>query len=338
MKKIKIIFINIFSSGSLLAISAVFADHASPAFETGAAGAIMTTPGATLPKGEVVFGSAVQFIDYDEIPDARLEALGAADEDVHSVGSLLQVTISAAYGLSDNLTLGASLPYVERHDIREAHNDMGTGEAELAGDSKGMGDLTLFTQYRFFNNDVQDVALLAGIKTPTGGTDERELEGGLFEAEQQPGSGSWDPFIGLAANHNLGRFGLSANVLYTFVTEGVQDTDLGDLFNYNLAASYRAYRPSGGHSHHNHAHALGLIDYVDLSLELNGTMRERKEINDEEEFHSGGHTLLLSPGVRIGLGHQWSVYTSVGIPLVNDLNGEQSETDYRVIGGFSFLF
>jgi hypothetical protein len=316
----------------------ILADHASPSFETGAAGAIMTTPGATLSQGESVFGSSIQYLDLEEIPDVRLEELGAADEDVHSVNSLLQFNVSLAYGITDDLTIGANLPYVERHDIREAHHDMGMGEVELAGDAKGLGDLTLFTQYRFLRNDAQDIALLAGVKMPTGSTDERELEGGLFEIEQQPGSGSWDPFIGLAANHNIGRLGFSVNVLYTLVTEGDQQTDLGDLFNYNLAASYRAYSPEGGHAHDPHQHALDLIDYVDFSLELNGSERERLTISGVEEENSGGHILLLSPGVRVGLGHRWSFYTSVGIPLVNDLNGVQSETELRVIGGFSLVF
>ncbi len=39
----------------------VLADHASASFETGAAGAIMTTPGATLPKGKFVVGISVTF-------------------------------------------------------------------------------------------------------------------------------------------------------------------------------------------------------------------------------------------------------------------------------------
>ena len=39
----------------------VLADHVSASFETGAAGAIMTTPGATLPKCKFVVGIGVTF-------------------------------------------------------------------------------------------------------------------------------------------------------------------------------------------------------------------------------------------------------------------------------------
>ena len=315
------------------------ADHASRGFETGATGAIMTVPGATLPEGDFVFGLGLQFIEMDEISDAELETLGAADEDVHSTGSLLNPSVNFAYGITADLTVGASLPYVERNDIRAAHSNAGVGEVEFAGDAAGVGDLTLFGQYRFFRNTGADLAVITGIKIPTGDSNEREAKGELFETEHQPGSGSWDPFAGLAFNRNYGRVGISANVLYTFTTEGDQQTELGDIFNYNLALSYRAWSPDeSDHDHHHHQHALNILDYVDLALELNGDVRERTEIDGEEEEHSGGHTLYISPGIRVGLGHRWSVYTSFGLPIINDYHGQQSEPDYRIIGGLSVTF
>jgi len=319
-------------------IHTVQADHASASFETGSAGAIMTMPGATLPKGKVVVGMSAQSIELDDISNEVLEAAGAVDEDVHSVDSYLSVSANLAYGLTDDLTIGLTMPYVDRSNIREAHNDMGVGDAELAGDSSGAGDLTLFGQYRFYQSEKQDAAILAGVKTPTGETGVRENEGGLFEAEQQPGSGSWDPFFGLAYNRSWGDIGFSGNVLYTFVTEGTQDTDLGDIFNYNLAISYRTTIPEGGHDHHHHKHQGNIIDYIDMVVELNGDSRQRVDIDGESEEHTGGHTLYISPGLRVGLGHSVSLFTSVGIPVVNDLNGIQSEPDYRVIGGMSVTF
>ena len=332
--KIKIFFIVLFFSLSSRA------DHASPSFETGAAGAIMTSPGATLPEKEIVLGASFQLIELDDISDAGLEVAGAAEQDVHSVDSLLSVSVNIAYGVTDDLTLGVSFPYVERDNVREAHHDetTGMGEAEVAGDSSGIGDLNLFGQYRFYHSPDSDYSIIAGFKAPTGDTDERELEGGLFETEQQPGSGSWDPFFGLAFNRSFDQLGVSGNVLYTIINEGTQQTDLGDIFNYNVALSYRIFSPEGGHDHHSHQHGFNFIDYVDTALEFNGYHRERVDINGETEENSGGHTLYISPGVRIGIAHQWSFYTSAGIPVINDQNGIQSDPDFRVIGGFSFIF
>ena len=113
---------------------------------------------------------------------------------------------------------------------------------------------------------------------------------------------------------------------------------MGDIFNYNLALAYRTTIPQGGHDHHEHAHQGNIIDYIDLVVELNGDSRQRVNIGGNTEENTGGHTLYLSPGIRVGLGHSVSLYTSVGIPIVNELNGLQSEPDYRVIGGVSVTF
>ena len=323
---------------ALLCTSPVMADHASPGFETGAAGAIMTVPGATMPEGDFVFGLGVQFIKFNALPDAELEALGAADENVHSTDSLLHPEINFAYGVTADLTIGVSLPYVQRNNIRAAHNDAGVGEVEFAGNSAGPGDMKLFGQYRFFKNSQGHVAVILGLKVPTGNSNQRENGGELFEAEHQPGSGSWDLLAGLALDRKFGRAGLSANILYTYSREGLQQTNLGEVFNYNLALSYRAWSSEGDHGQHHHQHAPGFVDYVDLALELNGDLRGRTEIGGVEEEHTGGHTLYISPGVRVGIGHHWSVYTSFGYPVMNDYNGRQSEPDYRVISGLSFIY
>lgn len=330
----------------LLISEPVLADHASASFETGAAGAIMTTPGATLPRGKFVLGGSMQFIEFDDIPDSTLKTFGAADEDVHSVNSLFNYQINLAYGITDNLTIGAGIPYVQRNDIRVAHNDMGMGEVEAAGDSSGIGDVRLFGQFRFLHDTLQDVAVLVGVKTPTGATSEREAGGDLFETDHQPGSGSWDPFLGAAYNRAFGRTGLSANVLYTFTGKGSQQTELGNIFDYNLAISYRLFtimeahhHPHGQeHVHEHHEHNNAIVQYIDAALELNGDVRDRNKISGKDEDNTGGHTVYLSPGFRIGLGRSISIYSSIGIPVVNDFNGVQSEPEYRVIGGMSLVF
>ena len=48
--------------------------------------------------------------------------------------------------------------------------------------------------------------------------------------------------FGLAYTKRFGQWSFDANVLYMLVTNGVQDTDLGDRFLYNAAISYRLTR------------------------------------------------------------------------------------------------
>ena len=318
-----------------------WADHASANFETGTAGAVMTIPGSTMPKGKMVIGASIQLIEFNAIPDARLMELGAANDDAHSTDSLINLSVNLAYGMNDDLTVGLSAPYIERHNIHVSVNSNGMGDVEAAGDSKGLSDVSLFGQYRFLHKTSTDVALLAGLKTPTGSSSETETGGELFEADHQPGSGSWDPFLGLAFNHSWDGTGISANLLYTFATKGTQDTDLGNVFNYNIAVSHRIVTAPEHHDHdadEDEEQTEFPVEYVDLILELNGDLRDEPRTRDIEDENHGGHLLYLSPGIKLGLGHRWTFYTSAGIPIVKVLNGIQSEPDYRIIGGLSYVF
>lgn len=162
--------------------------------------------------------------------------------------------MSAGYGVTDDLTIGLRLPYLLRTDIRSGHDDGNEVVIDTHGDSDGVGDFTLLGQYRFLNSTYNslEAALLVGVKVPTGATGVKDRNGEVFETEHQPGSGSWDPLIGIAASKRVGTISFDTNMLYTFATRGAQRTNLGDLLHYNLAASYRL----GSEKNHHHSHEI----------------------------------------------------------------------------------
>ena len=93
---------------------------------------------------------------------------------------------------------------------------------------------------------------------------------------------------------------------------------------------------------HRHAHPLDKIPAapewsVDVVLELNGEWHDYEDTAGVKELNSGGHVLLLSPGLRIARG-AFSGFASFGIPIVNQMNGLQSKTDYRVFTGIAYAF
>ena len=80
----------------------------------------------------------------------------------------------------------------------------------------GFGDVTVLGQYRFLNNQVSgtQAAVLFGAKAPTGATNPVDPFGEFFEAEFQPGSGSWDALFGAAFSQRLSpALSFHANVL-----------------------------------------------------------------------------------------------------------------------------
>ncbi len=327
--------------GAVLAsfVSPAAAHHPSASPGGGPAGPVVTRSPDTLPAGKWAVSAHVEFIDLDDIPDDRLEQYGAEDvEGVHGIDSILATHFGAAFGIRDDLMLSVSLPVIRRSNIDEGHNESpGVGEVEKLGDSAGVGDLVVMGTWRFLHQPKKrrSVSLIAGIKTPTGDTKDRSDDGSeRFEAEFQPGSGSWDPLIGAAASVGIGSVTLSTSILAQLTTKGSQGTDLGDVVNYDFAA---AYRVMGGM----HEHGDGTTEFhqaLDLVLELNGEWRAKEETSGTKDPHSGGNTLYISPGARYTHPAGFASWVSVGLPIAQDLNGKQSDANVRLMAGIAQAF
>ncbi len=334
------------------------ADHPIFSLEEGSGGPVTTISAIPLPAGAVSTGLQGQAIWNDEISDTALAHFSEEGRDIHSTKSLYTLALNGAFGVTDNLTIGLSLPYVWRNNLREAghheeekddhHKGLDPheeeeGTVESLGDSEGLGDMIIYGQYRFFHDSANDrhAAIIAGVKTPTGRTDVKSTGGEMFEAEHQPGSGSWDPLVGVAVTQHWGRWSLDANVLYTFATEGSQDTNLGDILNYNVSLSYQVLGASNREKDHDHASDLLNHSHgpsLDFIVELNGDWREKVEIGGESDGNTGGNIVYLSAGGRVGWGDGWSASLSAGIPIIENLNGIQSEPQVRGLAAVSKAF
>jgi hypothetical protein len=339
------------------------ADHLSGGFGLETAAPITTDSPLPLARGGWSFGFRFEYTDFDAFSDRELLQLRGSDPeaDLHSLDTLLRYSFRMAYGLIENLTLGVRVPIVSRLDVREPEKGHCHGGRCVAhdiidhGDITGVGDALFFGLYRFFHAPASHthLAALFGVKTPTGQTGqtgfEQERFGGIsvplpsdfeaggahhhddsrvVEAEFQPGSGSWDGLLGLAYQTALEPFNFNSSFLYTIVSEGTQDTALGDIFEYNFALSYPL--PQGR--------------FVpcpscawNLILELNGQWQDKEERAGVENDNSGGHVLFLSPGVRF-IGGRWNVAASGGYAVVSDLNGGHVEPDYRAVVSLNIAF
>jgi hypothetical protein len=317
------------------------ADHAALNLGGSAGSPINTESALTLPAGRWSLGWRSEYVNQGRLSDARL-----ADTELHSTDGLWVNALVAAYGISDDFTIALRLPYIQRFNAREAdhdhadagdhgHDEEGLGGSIVdLGDPDGLGDATLFGQYRWFRaaDDRTHLALLAGIKAPTGETG-RHGGGERLETEFQPGSGSWDSLLGVAATHIRGALSWDASLLYAFVNSGAQSTNLGDVFSYDLAASYRlgGDRPPSPYD-------LERDHNWDLVMELNGEWRDREQIRGEHQADTGGNLIYLSPGVRYLHRAGWSLALALGVPVIQDLNGTQVEPDYRVVSTLHVAF
>lgn len=316
----------------------VLADHPTVDFAAGSSGVVATIPAATLPKGTAAVGLRVQYVKPERLSDQEL--VGRADRGIstHAPDYVFMPSVGAAYGITDDLSIGLSLPYVRRAGIREGEAGEGGAPASVVerGDSSGLGDLTALAKYRFFKDrQGRQAALLFGAKLPTGDTGRTDQHGERFETSAQPGSGSLDPLLGLAVSQSFGRASLDASLVYAFARKGAQDTRLGDRANYNVGLSYRI---AGGDQPHDHAapSARHAHDAWDAVVELNGEWTGKERVGGEVEADSGGNVIYLSPGVRWLSARGWAAVFSIGLPVFQRVRAAHPDNDYRVIAGFSF--
>ena len=367
----------IFSSAMILLSLPVEAHHPGGGGNTGSGGPINTISADTLSEGLIAASVRYEFIRLGQLSDADLLAAANRGTHAHSIRSIEAVSLSVAYGVTNDFTVGMRAAGIRRSDIREpgGMEDMLTGGhmgimnandmsglmspdgINRRGNSAGFGDVTMLGQYRFHNNAQTgtSAAVLFGFKAPTGSTNQRDLFGNLFNAEFQPGSGSWDGLLGAAFTKRTGRWSFDVSALYYLITNGTQNTNLGDRLLFGAAVSYRLVGATGSakeielheycmqprnqlqehclyHANHDHSDMKKTPYTLDLVLELNGEWHDKQLIAGIPDPNSGGTTVYLSPGVRIGF-DRFSGFVSVGVPVLNEHNGVQSKPDFRVLNG-----
>lgn len=286
---------------------------------------IHTLPGESMSEGRFSTSLRADLQEFDAFSDAELLARASSGVFTHSIDRSIVARAGAVYAVSDTWSIGADLPFVSNRDLREGVDDAGTPDVEANGDQSGLGDLALFAQWKF-HDDAESRAYASfyfGAELPTGRTGERSSEGERLEPDHQPGSGSVDVFAGLACTKSLGTSTLGASVLYTLAGDGSQDSNLGDVLRANAGWGWSPAQSADG----------PLWRWM---LELNAQWHERMRMDGDVDEDSGGVQVFFAPGVRMTSSSHTSWFASFGVPLYQDLHGEQSETDFRASVGVGF--
>ena len=153
----------------LLALPAE-AHHPGGGGNTGSGGPINTISADTLSEGLIAASVRYEFIRLGNLSNADLLAAAANGTHAHSLRSIDAVSISAAYGVTNDFTVAVRAGGVRRSDISEPGEDMLSGGhmgmmnssdmnslmspdgINRRGNSAGFGDVTMLGQYRFHNN------------------------------------------------------------------------------------------------------------------------------------------------------------------------------------------
>jgi len=186
--------------------------------------------------GETLYdGGWLLTLGYDE---ERREGLRTGEDSVPDPLGQERIdrtaVLAAHWGARHDLQLSAIVPFVDR-DLE------GGGGLDL--EASGLGDASLVAKWRFYRWDAKgkalNVALIGGLELPTGSDDETD-GGAPLPPDLQPGSGSWDPLLGVGATYEPGRWRFNAVALtkwntpngdgYRFGNDLVAELEAGNRF------------------------------------------------------------------------------------------------------------
>lgn len=300
--------------------------------------------GETLARGRGSLTIGVGYTDYENVSRAQAEARAVTAGGFDAIRDAVLTTVSIAYGLTDDLQLGADIGYYDGRNFIDAEFDAGTSSVESGvADPGGVGDLSLVAKYRVVRGDPAHVSLLAGITLPTGADDKRLDNGEVLEASSQPGTGAVSYSGGAAVSAFLdAHTTVNTSVVYTY-----RDTDdgfqVGSRLSAGVALARRLLHSHGrgahGHGAHGHdVHEPGRLRMLETFLEASLVSVGHDEIDGVKNPNSGGTTIFLGPGLRVRLSEAFELVVSPAWPVLQHLSGEQAETDFKARGEVSWFF
>ncbi|MCL4431686.1 MAG: transporter [Epsilonproteobacteria bacterium] len=291
----------------------------------------------TMEKGSFYLGVNAETVRNKNLSDSTIiDALNNGSEHLHNIDSVNSYSLSASYGVTDDLTFNLQLPYVTRKGIRAGEDDGSGPVVDPHDDIKELGDVTALLQYKVYDDKFK-VALLAGLKAPTG-KDDVTYEDEILEADLQSGSGSWDLFAGVAFTKDFEDFSLHSDLLYKSNNKGVGNSELGDIFTYNVALSYTLldHKPQvclTGSKEENHNGYS-----VDTFIELNGERAEEDRFDGSKSSNTGHNVIFATTGLQVSTENNYSFFVSVSVPVYQNMRGVQNDISHRATIGIGKSF
>ncbi len=236
------------------------------------------------------------------------------------------ILLEAAYQPGRKFLLGFMLTGVQQY--REIYQN---GTLTDATSASGMGDALLYGLYRFLNRDRQQVSVEWALKFPTGSDLKRSGQGFILPADMQPGTGSWDQFLGIKSN--LEHFPLTAwasQAGILFRRNGT-NPDFRGSQEYRFGHSLNAYWTFG-------RQWLWGKQLMDLSFGPALRWMARDRVDAGNIPNTGGFWLDGSLGLSWIFNNSNKVTWGLTLPIARQLNGIQLSTTASTFLRFHHVF
>lgn len=304
-----------------IAASVAWANHGPGASGGGAS----TIAGETLKEGHFEFELREDFSQFQQFDRAAAISRAMSGGDFDALDHGFFTTLSGAYGITDDLQVGAGIGYFIGQDFVSASSDNGVTSFGRTNPD-GLTDLVVTGKYRVLSGQPGNLSIIAGAVFPTGRDDIRLNNGELLTPTDQPGTGRWGVPFGLGYSRFLtSRITIDASVLYTYrFEEG--GFKVGDRFDSGLALAYRLTR------------SIKQFPQYSVFLELNNVYLAHDRDHAVRDPNSGGDTLYLTPGFRVRFDKTIALTVAPSFPVYENLYGNQGRIDFKIAASLSFAF
>jgi hypothetical protein len=246
----------------------------------------------------------------------------------------LQVLMSFPYVVNSEKSPAVSEDFHEHtheHSSGHAHSHTQLTSKETTFDRhtiNGISDPLLIANYNIYDKQSNDTALIShslfvggGIKIPFGQY-KISQSADSHERLHKPGTGSFDNLINISYIAKRKLIGISINSNYFFAGTNSQHYKFGNKFNGKASVFYEIKK--------------GFL-YIFPSIGPYIEIADKDEFNHTSELNTGGMMWLSQAALDIYY-KKVSINIEFQLPIERQLNGSQSQLDYRIVSGISYAF
>ena len=280
---------------------------------------LLWTPPATLAQGPAPEAAPTLFpggalISYNSVFTTRASMSGIPPGSIPA-----NAFPTFSHEADFNFTWGFRTDFNVRLIVPVITNDFNSPGAPSTSGT-GLGDTMVLLKYRLYRRDsargTTQASVTAGPKFPTGQTDLHVSNGNLAPAGIQPGSGSFDFFIGADYTYT-GLFGFKRLVAdedfhALLRTQGTQSTRLGSNVQSRFWLSYRPYQSKDVR----HELFIG-PDLTWLHMSQNRIARIDQSGTGGDVLTAGLTSFVgIRPGLHVWIGVDWDAVHSTGLQFM----------------------
>lgn len=289
-------------------------------------GGSATASGETLKAGQFELSLREDYTKFENINAAHAERIALKSGEFDALQESYVTTAALAFGVTDDFQISLQGGYYKGNGFIDAEAEDGVAESSTA-DPSGVTDTALGLKYRFYRGPWGNFAAIGGVIFPTGKDDVRLSNGELLEPSSQPGTGAFAYQLGAAWSRFLtSRITTDVSGIYTIRTEH-DGFKVGDRMDLGVALAYRL------------TESIKKFPNVSVFAEVNAVWLGKDHDADAGlNPNSGGWTVYITPGARLRFDPHWSLTVAPSFPVLQELEGEQIESRFKLAAMLSYAF